>query len=249
MSDKLYIRPSQIKKWMACEASALHAFWNPAEHDPAAHIASWIGTAVHENVLQDIEITEPDARQVRLGGIKFDRISPTSAAAAGQARRIADKVTGLLDSMSIMRIESEAMIGELQAPGWPSNVYLQGTLDLVGIYEGQICIFDLKTSRDFTPAWLQVAAYALASRYDGESAPQLGIIHAPRDGCGNGDGQPQIVFSQQPLEAMEAAFTAVDRIASLIADDIRPTVNPTRSNCSWCRNISCAMRAADFIPR
>ena len=247
--DTIEIHPSTLTDWMSCERSACDRFWNPRPHQEAAiHVAAWIGTAVHAHVLET-EIPPFPSRD----GIRFDRITATQAQAEDQVERMTDKIRRLMDSeivrsgMSILKREQVSKPWRMGH--WPNNVEMVARPDLISVTaDAMRVIWDIKTSEKFTPAWLQLGAYALAEHDDSFPLKALGVIHCPRGDCGASDGHPDLYFNHDPEDCMEAARAVLERVVELIRTPGKSLVSPGR-RCQWCDHPTCPVRAQDFSPR
>ena len=129
------------------------------------------------------------------------------------------------------------------------NVFISGRPDLIGVRAtGGKVIMDLKTSADFTPAWLQIGAYTMVESEQEGAVEAIGVIHASRKMCGAGDGWPEIFWNNQPEGCMQLAEAALDRIVHLIRNPGQALVSPAK-HCRWCDHPSCPVRVKEYSSR
>ena len=244
------IHPSDLVSWTKCEKKRIQRFWNP---EPVAHtrthIAEWVGSAVHARVAGLDDPPRPKE-------IVFDAFSPTFTTAQAQVSVMAEQVTRTIaDSLSPGSIvEYEVPFEPLRMPGWPQNVVLVGTADMVvtTMDRNITAIVDIKTSQNFEYAWLQLGAYGLLwNRGEPSGIPDLGVLHCPRPDYGmmNREQVLDISFQETSVNARKCAdeaLSAIRRIIDLVTDRDTAVASPG-IHCKWCEHPYCVIRE-EHIP-
>ena len=239
------ISPSQLARWMQCEKRALHQFHYPNDSPRVVHVAQWVGSAVHA-MCNDEEMPEfPKDKYVR-----YDHHTPTRVNALNTAHLMYAKLRHVAERNNIDILSREDRTLKMRDPDWPLNVYLQGTIDIVGFKEPgfELTIIDIKTGEDFHSAWLQLGAYAAVLDHWNPACDLLAVIHLRRKDLLLPDYEPQIYFNDAE-KCKDLALTVVNRIVDLIhSESQEPTACPGL-HCNSCNVPECAIRAYDFNPR
>ena len=241
------ISPSKMSAWMNCERREVYKLHNRDKSERGAqHIASWIGTAVHALAADEEPPAFPSAIMT-----SYDNITQTRRQAEQQVQRMSAKITHKLAEHDYEIIQQEFPLKQFRRSSWPDGVVLSGTPDIL-VYHYPTAtygILDIKTSKDFLPAWLQMGAYALVwnTCNSDKQVKMVGALHCSRVECGASDGQPEMHLNDAESCIYEARKSA-NRIAHLMGNPDDATVAPG-THCRWCANLDCTIRAVGFNPR
>ena len=240
---EIQIHCSELVRWTACEKAAVWNYQNPAFAPPRMpHIATWMGSAVHARCA---DAPEPDAPEP----VVFDKVSPNLSVARHQVEMMADSVSCAIDREGWEIKDRETQFPDLCLPDWPFNLRLVGRCDLRASWSGGRCIVDIKTSRNFEPAAIQLGGYRLLDRMSSgrEPATTVATVHCPRP-----DILPDHKMASIHYYAAEAAkveaVRIMARIADLIRDPARGTATPG-NRCRYCVHPDCVTRTHHFSPR
>ena len=234
------IRPSQLARWMQCEKRALHQFHYPNDSPRVVHVAQWVGSAVHA-MCNGEDIPEfPKQKYVR-----YDYHTPTKSNAIHTATIMHQKLQNVTERHNIEVINREHKTLKMRDPDWPLNVYMEGTIDIVGLKKPdyETIVIDIKTGNTFYSAWLQLGAYAAILDHWNPACDLLAVAHLKRTDLLL---QPEIYFNDAE-KCKELALTVANRIVDLLQCE-EPTACPGL-HCQNCSVPECAIRAHDFNPR
>ena len=231
------LHASEIGRFTRCERGAVDRAAAPAAAPEAEHIAGWVGSAVHADVLGEPEPPLPDR-------VKFDAKTPTLMVARYQVKRMAAKLGKWIERQrwEIIRREYGREAVLLDDTPWLS---IAGRTDLEVLDEGlQTNIIDIKTGGGIQAAWLQLGIYGLLheqSEDDRGIAGSLSTLHFPRVRIG--EELPVPVLDTRPAApVMKDALAVLKRTMRLLENPEAAIPSPG-TWCEWCPVATCAVRA------
>ena len=237
--DLIEIHCSALANWALCEKAALWRMMDPGTGDePIEHVATWMGSAVHARVAEEDPPDEPKL-------IVFDKMTPNIKYARAQVERMAEAVTDKLIEVDWFVITREREVAPVDSPNWIPQLRLVGRTDLDVISASGITITaDVKTSKEFFPAWIQLGGYALMQ--DPEPV-RVATIHCPRAALVQ-DQPPVEIYYADAAECADEAARIMSRISELLEDGSKAVAAPG-NRCRFCKHPTCVVRSRDYSPR
>ena len=247
--DTIDIHASRLVDWAICEKSEIqrHNYPKAAADEPMPHVATWMGSTVHA-IAAGQEPMSPPKLQV------YDDITPSLRHAWVQIDVMAAAVMEKTASARWEIIDRELTLPPMTHDQWPVNLRLVGRLDIkarqTAPYTMGILIADIKTAKEFAPAWIQDGAYGLmheAAYGEDETVSRLAAVHCPRPKLPATAAKCEIYYCDAEA-AMNEAFRIMVRIGDLLRDS--ELAYPAPGNrCRWCDHPNCVVRSQEFSPR
>lgn len=240
--DFVTVHCSHLPHWTRCEKSQLYLLANPQTAlEAPEHVSAWIGKAVHAAVAGE---AMPEVPRLLI----FDKLSPTLNVARKQVDGMVAAVNGALFSSGWTLLGQEVQLQPYADPEWIPELRLVGRPDLFALSTGSTVLSDLKTSREFIGAWLQMGGYGLCACGELPDIDEFATIHCPR---------PESLFDPIKVEIhvrparpiMLEANRVMVRISDLLANDDEAIASPSRDRCSYCPHPDCPVRSHDYAPR
>ena len=214
-------RPSNLGEWATCAKKMRHLAANPRAGRGGAHIAGWVGDAVHYQLSGRDSLLEPPPPMAL-----YDSITPNLITAKAQVNQIINEFYLL---MGLHGLSPEVWEYEVEDEDGHS-----GTLDVIlekDTTQHRI-IGDVKTGRR-VPAgvWLQLGAYWNMAHHTPISASiawppmaEVAVIHLPRTKLG--EEQPGTIELRDGSKCAEEANLWYRAIGNLLEDDAEVDAYP-----------------------
>lgn len=244
MSEQLRIEIhcSQLARWSSCEKAQLQAFFAPnLKEDTGEHIATWMGSAVHARIAEEEQPPFPES-------LRYDEITPTWQMAALQVEMMVESVQMALEVECWTILEQETELEPYRDTDWLPELYLVGRKDLYAM-DVNCCrvVADIKTARDFRPAWIQTGGYALCAMAAGYKVHKVAAVHAPRPNIMN-PVEPAQVYERPVRPVITETLRLMERISELIEEEDRAVAAPG-DRCKWCQHPHCFVRSMEQAQR
>ena len=212
-------RPSNLGEWATCAKKMRHLVANPRAGRGGAHIAGWVGDAVHYSLSGSVVGLAPPPPMAL-----YDSITPNLITAKAQVNQI---INGFYLMMGLRGLTPKAWeCGVEDADGH------SGTLDVIlekDTTQHRI-IGDVKTGRR-VPAgvWLQLGAYFTMAQFTPTSISlrpirEVAVIHVPRTKLG--EDQPSSIEIRDGAKCAQEANLWYRAIGNLLADDAEVAAYP-----------------------
>ena len=202
------LRPSKLGDWATCAKKMRYLAANsPGGRGP--HISSWIGTAVHRRL--DNEIFEP----VPFGAL-YDTTTPTVHVARVQVDRISSMIRELCVRHGLTPKDTEVPVSDGEHGGTLDVVFSRDLFDRTSV------IGDIKTGKRIpNGVWLQLGSYFdMAVHPDStitEEFREVCVVHVPRTPLN--EPQPGRIEFRDGAECGREAALWYRMIGRLIEDD------------------------------
>ena len=229
---------SSLPQWAVCESSEVWKLKNTETRpERGEHVAAWMGSCIHSRIANQGDIAPPR-------DLVFDGLTPTLTVARQQIERMVEAINDAMwnEGWDVHESELEAdPFTNSQAPG----VRLVGRIDLV-LHQNvpnRTLIVDLKTSADFSPAWLQLGGYSLLYPAD-----MLGVLHCPRPPTILDDAVATFHYSDYPARAVAIeAFRVMRRVSDILHNGHLAIAAPG-NRCRFCPHEACIVRSVGRTP-
>ena len=215
-------RPSNLGEWATCAKKMRHLAANPRAGRGGAHIAGWVGDAVHYHLSKSSLGLDPPPPMAL-----YDSITPDWGTANIQVNRILTKFYRVI---GLHGLSPEAWEVEVEDDDGHS-----GTLDVIlgkDTTKRQV-IGDVKTGRR-VPAgvWLQLGAYWNMAKYTEFNIREIfqgpmlevAVIHLPRTKLG--EEQPGTIEFRDGSKCAQEANLWYRAIGNLLEDDAEVEAYP-----------------------
>ena len=223
-------RLSRVRGLTECNRYGIAAVSVP--WDGRIHVASWIGSSVHNRLKGQPNEPKPD-------NLEYDKTTSTAA----RADEAVEKILAAIAEFEEFH-KPEIQERELVIEGVFGETKLEGVIDILARIDGRLTIIDLNTGSRPYDAWIKCAlAGAVLSGSDGVTADDVALLHVPR----LGPRTPQRwTFKRRPFEPMlEDAFQWAWAINTLTQAEYRELIASPGQHCSRCPDDRCTVRALD----
>ena len=225
-------RPSNLGEWATCAKKMRHLAANPRAGRGGAHIAGWVGDAVHYSLSgSDLGLDPPPPMAL------YDSITPNLITAKAQVNQIINEFYLL---MGLHGLTARAWEVEVEDKYGHS-----GTLDVILEKDTTKCqvIGDVKTGRR-VPAgvWLQLGAYWNMAKYTEFNIREIfqgpmlevAVIHLPRTKLG--EEQLGTIELRDGSKCAQEANLWYRAIGNLLEDDAEVAAYPASPGlaCATC---------------
>ena len=240
--DFVTIHCSHLPHWTRCEKGQLDLLVNPpAAVEAPEHVAAWIGKAVHAVVAG-----EPAPLMPRM--LVFDKVTPTPRFAHRQVEVMAHAVNGVLEGSGWTMLGQEIQLEPYASLDWIPELRLVGRPDLLALDAGSTVLADIKTSREFIGAWLQMGGYGLCAS-DLPDLTTFATIHCPRPEKLIDTIIKAEIHTRPAKPIMVEAERVMQRISDLLHNEDLAVASPSRDRCGYCSHPDCPVRSHDFVQR
>ena len=152
MKDLSEIRISRVRAFSECPRYAVASLSIP--WDGRMHVATWIGTAVHNHLVGWPPEEKPE-------NLIYDKVTTTAERADESVEKILGGIAEFDEQYKPQYLKREVAVQTVSGA-----TKLTGHIDALARIDGKLVLIDLKTGRSPYTVWVQTAMYAwLAEEY------------------------------------------------------------------------------------